>query len=146
MMSPQLPPAAPRSARFFSRLTYAILALGTLLLGLASRHFRAQLPAWVGLYAGDALWALLVFWLISALGPRGPLVRRAGLALGFAVLIEVSQLWQAPGLLALRAHPLGALVLGRGFRWSDLLCYAAGVLLGCVLEHWGSRRAAWWQA
>ncbi|RTQ51571.1 DUF2809 domain-containing protein [Hymenobacter gummosus] len=122
------------------RRRYAALALLTGLLGLASRRFQRGLPAWVGLYAGDVLWALLVFWLVSLLGPRRALGWRAGAAASIALAVELSQLWQAPWLQALRATTLGALVLGRGFLWSDLLCYAGGVGLGVGLERLGQRR------
>jgi hypothetical protein len=44
------------------------------------------------------------------------------------LLVEVSQLSSADWLVGLRSTRLGALVLGRGFVWSDLLCYAAGAL------------------
>ncbi|MCC3160250.1 DUF2809 domain-containing protein [Hymenobacter sp. 15J16-1T3B] len=118
------------------RRRYAGLAGLTVLLGLASRRFQAGLPSWVGLYAGDGLWALLVFGLVGLGWPRGPLRRRAGLAAAWALATELSQLWQAPWLQALRATRLGALVLGRGFLWSDLGCYAAGILLGCALDGW----------
>ena len=118
------------------RLYYAGAALLTGGLGWASRHFRGGLPAWVGLYAGDALWALLVFWLLSLLRPAWPARWRAAGAALFALVIELSQLWQAPWLNALRATALGALVLGRGFLWSDLACYAVGVLLGWALDGW----------
>lgn len=115
---------------------YAGAALLTGLLGWASRRFGARLPGWVGLYAGDALWALLVFWLLSLLRPAWPAWRRAVGAGLFALVIELSQLWQAPWLNALRATTMGALVLGRGFLWSDLACYAVGVLLGWALDGW----------
>jgi hypothetical protein len=133
-----LPPGRP-SARL-RRARYAALALLTTLLGLASRWFHGPLPAWVGLYAGDVLWALLVYWLMGLLAPRAPARRRVGWAGALALAVEFSQLWRAPWLLAWRAHPLGALLLGRGFRWADVLCYVLGVLLGWGLEQWARRR------
>ena len=41
---------------------------------------------------------------------------------------------QAPWLDALRATLFGRLVLGQGFLWSDLVCYAAGIAIGVVAE------------
>ena len=35
---------------------------------------------------------------------------------------------------ALRATLFGRLVLGPGFLWSDLVCYAAGIAIGVVAE------------
>jgi len=69
----------------------------------------------------------MVFWLLALAGPRARTRRLAGAALALCVAVEVSQLYRAPWLAALRATPLGALALGQGFLWSDLLCYALGV-------------------
>lgn len=117
-----------------NRRPYALLSLLTMLLGLASRRWGNELPGWVTLYAGDALWALLVFWLIRGGFPRWRLGRAGIAAASFALLIELSQLWQPAWLHALRHTTLGALVLGQGFRWSDLLCYGVGVIGGVGLE------------
>ena len=123
------------------RLVFLGLGAVTGLLGLASRRYAAGLPAWVGAYAGDALWALLVYWLAGAWQPGWLARRRALVASAFALSTELSQLAQAPWLWALRHTTLGALVLGQGFLWSDLLCYALGIALGVGLEQ-GWRRAA----
>lgn len=117
-----------------NRIHYALLSLLTVVLGLASRSYGAALPGWVAAYAGDALWALLVFWLIGWSWPRRPGSWVAGLALLVAFGVEFSQLFHPPWLDALRHTTLGALVLGRGFLWSDLLCYTAGVAAGVGLE------------
>ena len=47
---------------------------------------------------------------------------------------EFSQLYRAPWIDAVRATRLGALVLGQGFLWSDLWCYAAGVTLAAGID------------
>lgn len=125
-----------------SRPAQALFSLLTIGLGLASRRYAAALPAWVAAYAGDALWALLVFWLVGLGRPRWGRRRVAGVALGFAFVIEASQLYQAPWLNALRATTLGHLVLGQGFLWSDLLCYTVGVLAGVGLEQMWPRKQA----
>ena len=46
----------------------------------------------------------------------------------------MSQLYHAPWIDAIRDTLPGALVLGYGFLWSDLACYAAGVALGAGVE------------
>src|SRR5207237_49913 len=56
--------------------------------------------------------------------------RLATVALAYSCAIEVSQLYHAPWIDAIRRTLPGALVLGYGFLWSDLVCYAAGVALG----------------
>ena len=49
--------AAPRR-----RLVALAALLATLLLGLTSRHWPEALPAALGKYPGDALWASMVFF------------------------------------------------------------------------------------
>jgi hypothetical protein len=116
------------------RLTYLIAALLAVALGLASRHFRSSLPTFLAHYAGDSLWALMVFFLVSCLWPSRPVALRAAVALSFAFLIETSQLYHAPWIDSLRATRLGGLVLGFGFLWSDLACYAVGVAFGAIVD------------
>ena len=63
-------------------------------------------------------------------------VRRSRLTYGCAVILVIGpgQMVQAPWLDALRATLFGRLVLGQGFLWSDLVCYAAGIAIGVVAE------------
>jgi hypothetical protein len=61
----------------------------------------------------------------------------AVLALAFSAAIELSQLYHAPWIDSIRQTTLGGLVLGFGFVWSDLACYAAGVVLGILVERLG---------
>lgn len=122
-------PARPRS-----RALYLALALAAVALGLASRRFRPALPPFLGAYAGDALWAAMVFLLAAAAWPRARVSR---LALGaglFSFAVEASQLYRAPWIEALRATRPGGLVLGHDFVWCDLPCYAAGVLLAAAID------------
>lgn len=122
------PDHAPRSRW---RLLAAILVV--IPLGLLSRADLA-LPAFVVAHAGDALWALLVYLLVALLRPSFPAWQIGLAALGFAFAIELSQLYQAPWIDALRATLPGRLVLGQGFLWVDLLRYSAGVAAGIVLD------------
>jgi hypothetical protein len=55
--------------------------------------------------------------------------------------VEVSQLWHAPALDAIRATDIGHLVLGSGFDLRDLLAYLLGVAAPTALEvAWRLRR------
>lgn len=102
--------------------------------GLASRKYRGDLPPLLAEFAGDTLWALMLFLLTSALLEGRPLALRAGLALALAFLVELSQLYHAPWIDSLRQTTLGGLILGFGFLWSDLVCYSVGILLGACAE------------
>lgn len=102
--------------------------------GLASRRYRGQLPAFLAEYAGDTLWALMLFLLVSTLLAGQPLLLRAAISLALAFLVEISQLYHAPWIDSIRQTTLGGLVLGFGFLWSDLVCYSAGVISGVIAE------------
>ncbi len=117
-----------------SRLVYLVLFFIVIALGLASRSKSLPMPSLIAAYGGDTLWALMAFLGLGFLFPSLSTARLAALALGFSFLIEVSQLYQAPWINALRDTRPGALILGHGFLWSDLVCYTAGVVLGALLE------------
>ena len=117
-----------------SRLVYLSLAFVTMLLGLGSRASGIKLPDFFATYAGDTLWALLVFWLIRALKPNSSLILSALIALCFSYAIEISQFYQAPWINALRSTMIGGLVLGFGFKLSDLACYSVGIFMGYALN------------
>ncbi len=54
--------------------------------------------------------------------------------MAFSVAIELSQLYHAPWIDSIRQTTLGGLILGFGFLWSDLACYAVGVVLGVLVD------------
>lgn len=120
---------APTRPRWRSALAAAL----TVPLGLLTRA-DIPLPALIATYGGDTLYATLTFFLAALLWPRWSPRRLALVALGFCYAIELSQLYQAPWLDALRGTLPGRLVLGAGFRWDDLLCYAVGVLLAAMID------------
>lgn len=97
---------------------------------MASRRYPALLPAWIARYAGDTLWAALVFWLLALTWRRASTLRITAGAFTIAVAVEVSQLYHAPWVDAIRDTRFGRLILGSDFLWSDLLCYAVGI--GCA--------------
>ena len=117
-------------------LWLGLIAL-TVLLGLGSRRFGLHLPGLVAAYAGDTLWALAVFLGIGLILPRASTWTVALLAMAFAVVIEVGQLYHAPWIDSIRRTTLGGLILGFDFVWSDLACYAAAVGLGILIEVFG---------
>jgi hypothetical protein len=122
-----------------NRLVYAMALIAIIAAGLASRRFGQALPLFVATYAGDTLWAAMVFVALGVLFPRAPTRRLALSALAFAYADEISQLYHAPWIEAIRATTPGALVLGYGFLWSDIACYTVGVALAAGTEPWVRR-------
>ena len=117
-----------------SRAAYAIVVGLVIAAGLGSRVFGRYLPTFIAAYAGDTLYATMVFVLFGIAAPRVSTRRISVAALASCCAIEVSQLYHAPWIDAIRATLPGALVLGYGFLWNDLACYVAGVALGAAVE------------
>ncbi len=113
---------------------YLALLVGTVLLGLATRRYPEAFPEVIARFGGDALWATAVFWIIALMRRRSATLRIGVSALAIAFVVEMSQLYRAPWIEAVRATGPGALALGHGFLWSDLLSYAIGVLLAAATD------------
>jgi glycopeptide antibiotics resistance protein len=88
------------------------------------------LPNVISQYSGDILWATLVFFGFSIIAPRLKIWPTALAALAFSFTIELSQFYHAPWIDEIRSTTLGGLILGFGFKASDLVCYTVGVALG----------------
>jgi hypothetical protein len=90
-------------------------------------------------YLGDVLWAASFYFLFAIIFRS---LTSTGIALItglFALLIE---LYQLPELKIIDFSSLWkplAYIFGYGFKWTDLLCYAAGISLGLLLERWFCR-------
>ncbi|MGM9480055.1 DUF2809 domain-containing protein [Roseateles sp. NT4] len=125
-------PAQAQARR--NRLVYATLVLAVIAAGLASRRYPGLLPAQLGKYPGDALWALMVMLLYGLAWPHASIVRIAMAALATSFAVEFSQLYQADWINAIRHTTLGHLVLGSGFHAMDLLAYSVGVAAGTMAE------------
>lgn len=125
-----------------SRPVYLCAVLTVIALGLASRRFPWLLPASLGKYPGDALWALMMFFLWCAAWPRASTLKVAVAALTACYAVEFSQLYHAPWIDAVRKTTPGHLVLGSGFHGMDLIAYAAGVAFGAAAEQLTRRNAS----
>ena len=121
-----------RSATQHRRVAYIVLALITIAIGLLV-HVGAR-PGDARDVAGDALWAMMIVWWLSAIAPRAGLLTRSAAAYAVCVAVELSQRWQTPTLAAIRATRLGHLVLGSDFDTRDLLAYALGIGVAMALE------------
>jgi hypothetical protein len=71
-------------------------------------------------------------WIV--LLPDASRARIAFAALATSYADEFSQLYQAPWINAIRAHPLGHMVLGSTFSVQDLAAYTAGVGVGVCID------------
>ena len=117
-----------------ARLVYAALALATIVVGLVIHFATGRIDTAERDVLGDALWAAMIVWWVGALAPNARLIARGAVAYAICAGVEVSQLYHAPALDALRATRMGHLVLGSGFDSRDLLSYALGVAGAMLLE------------
>lgn len=80
-------------------------------------------------YGGDILVTLLICCVIRVILPRGYRLPMGGGVLLFAVLVEVGQYFGLVYLLGLGHIEFFRILIGTGFSWWDMVCYAAGCIL-----------------
>lgn len=105
----------------YKRWIYLAVTFVIILAGLASRKYGDALPEFIAEYAGDTLWAAMVYLGLRFLSPSASMLKAAAISLLFSYCIEISQLYQADWANAIRNTTLGALIFGHGFLWSDML-------------------------
>ena len=124
-----------------TRRPYIFAALLAIAAGVLSRVARTGVVL-LDKYAGDALYAALLYLLLRAAGCAGGAPRRADFAYTMAG-IESFQLTGIPAAIERSGSVLlkiGAIVLGTGFAWRDLLAYAAGIGAVVVVRALARRR------
>lgn len=119
----------------YKRWIYLAITFIIILAGLASRKYSGILPVFIAEYAGDTLWAAMVYFGLRFLFPSIPIIKAATVSLLFSYCIEISQLYQADWANAIRSTTLGALIFGHGFLWSDIICYTVGILLSATIDY-----------
>nr|WP_237389763.1 DUF2809 domain-containing protein [Bacillus sp. USDA818B3_A] len=116
------------------RKTYFIFAVAVIFIGLASRKYSLYLPSFLAENAGDALWAMMVYFGFRFLLTRKPILLSIYFSFLFSFSIEFSQLYQTDWINQVRNTLFGALVLGKGFLSADLIRYTAGILLASFFD------------
>ncbi|MBZ9688772.1 DUF2809 domain-containing protein [Clostridium estertheticum] len=117
-----------------NRLLYLVMIIIVIILGLGSRKLANVLPAFLNIYLGDALWALMIFIGFGFVFKESGTKTVALIGISFCYLIELSQLYHANWIDNIRKTTLGGLVLGYVFSWSDLLGYAIGTSVGVIID------------
>jgi hypothetical protein len=116
------------------RLRAVGFGLATVVLGLGVRFVQMGLPSVVVKYGGSMLWAVMIFWIFSALIPQWPLVRVALLSGVVATAVEVFKLYHSPGMDAFRLTVAGKVLLGRVFSGWDIAAYWVAIAVRMALE------------
>lgn len=109
------------------RIGYAVAAFVILIAEvLIALYVR---DAFIRPYGGDILVTLLICCALRVIWPQRFRLPIAGGVLVFAVLVEVGQYFGLVYLLGLGHIEFFRIIIGTGFSWWDMLCYAAGCLL-----------------
>ncbi len=111
------------------RLVYGLLFCCCTWLALATRQHKTWFHPIVVTYGGDVIWAGMFVFFLRMFFVKVQLWKLALVNYILGVLDECSQLITIPWFVAIRQTKLGKLMLGVGFVWSDLVCYAIGTLL-----------------
>ncbi len=116
------------------RPLYFIFLIIVIVIGYSTRRFPHLFPEFIAEYGGDTLWSLMFFIIFGLLFPKKKTFIIGLITLLFSFSIEISQLYQADWINTVRDTFPGAMLLGHGFLWSDLICYTIGILIGIIGE------------
>lgn len=120
--------------KYSKYIVYIPVIIITVGLGLFVRIKANWFPEVFNLYAGDALYAFMMYYIVCLFTNKAP-VYRAIAALLICYVIEFSQLYQAEWINTIRQTLPGRLVLGSGFLYSDLLAYLIGITLAFLSDY-----------
>jgi len=112
------------------RLIYLICFILIIPIGLSTRKYSYAMPHVIAEYGGDVFNATCWFFFLRMLLVKPPLQRIALYAFIVCAVIELLELIQAPWMKKLQHTPPLGLILGYGFNWSDMVCYAIGNIIG----------------
>ena len=115
---------------------YAIgYGIAALVLFLTEVVIGTWLNDWqfVRAYLGDVLVIPLIYCLIRIFTNKLPRTMPL-IVFGIGVIAEISQYCKLYAILGFEKHSLPAIILGTGFSWWDMVCYAAGAVLICLVE------------
>ena len=116
------------------RSIYVVLFLLAIISGLFSRSSIITLPAFFAEYSGDTIWAAMVYFLFCCIFPKSQKRKLFVFAIIFSYAIEFSQLYHSGWIDNIRQYKIGGLILGFGFKFSDLICYTIGILIAAAVD------------
>jgi len=84
-------------------------------------------------YVGDFLVVILLYTLFRSL-VKLDVLPAAIFVLIFAIAVETAQYFNLVEHLGLNSNKLARIVIGNSFEWSDILAYAAGIIITLLFE------------
>lgn len=122
------------------RLVYLIVAAVTVIAGLTVRFVPLGLPWIVMKYAGSALWAVMIYWVLALAWPQSGIARLALISGVIATVAEFSKLYHAAWLDTFRVSLPGIILLGRYFSVHNIVAYWLAIAAGAVFDAMVLRR------
>ena len=117
------------------RLVYTVIIILTIVTGLLVRIKKEWFPDVVNLYLGDALYAFMMYYIVSFVFVKKKMKFRGLYSLIICYIIEFNQLYQADWINTIRQTIPGKLILGSGFLDTDLLAYLLGVVAALCVDY-----------
>jgi Protein of unknown function (DUF2809) len=115
------------------KIIYLLLFIFCTWLAIATRTHAAWFHPFIAEYGGDTIWAGMFLFFLRVFFVKIKSWKLALISFGLGVADEVLQLYHAPWIEAIRHTRIGGLMLGFGFLWSDIVCYAVGTLLAFII-------------
>lgn len=131
--------ACLQSTKARLRLSYGMATLTLLVLEVLIALFVRD--RFIRPYGGDILVTLLICCAVRVILPEGYRTVLAGGVLLFAILVEIGQYFGLVYLLGLGHIAFFRILIGTGFSWWDMLCYAVGCLLFWGIDRLICRRS-----
>ncbi|GKU78090.1 DUF2809 domain-containing protein [Paenibacillus sp. L3-i20] len=119
-----------------ARIFYVVAIIIMIVAGLCTRLWADNLPQFVAMHFGDALWAGMIYFGMRVIGISKKLGWAMMASTLFCLVIELSQLYQGEWINSVRDTVIGGLVLGHGFLMVDLVRYGAGILMVYLIDRY----------
>ena len=115
------------------KIIYLLLFVFCTWLAIATRTHPQWFPFLIAKYGGDTIWAGMFLFFMRIFFSRMKLWKLALICYVLGVADELLQLYHAPWIESIRQTRIGGLILGFGFLWSDIICYAVGIVIAYLM-------------
>ena len=115
------------------KIIYLLLFVFCTWLAIATRTHPQWFTYLIAKYGGDTIWAGMFLFFMRIFFNRMKLWKLALICYGLGVADELLQLYHAPWIESIRQTRIGGLILGFGFLWSDIVCYAVGIVIAYLM-------------
>jgi hypothetical protein len=116
-------------AYLIRKIVYAVLVVFFIWLAFATRKHHEWFCQLLVIYGGDVIWAGMFLLFLRIFFAKVSLWKLAIVCYLLGAADEFTQMYHAPWIDNIRRTVIGGALLGHGFLWSDIVCYAVGTVL-----------------